>query len=150
MSRFRLSCCIAALLPLVLAACATVQQPAAPTALDLINDRMGRAVAAQQELASIASASAQQPRRDRADAFTDKVTLDYVGDIEGLLARIAKQYSFDFEVVGKRPPEGLMVNLYVNEPKTVVDVLRAVALQFPSGVDVNIKKTSIELVYKKG
>lgn len=134
-----------------LTACATKPpETPEPTALDIINTRMASAVAAQQELASIKVGNQNAPKRDRTDIFEDRVTLDYVGDIEGALKRIATQYGFALEVFGKRPPEGLVVNIYIREPKAVVDVLKAIALQYPTLVDVSVGRESIELVYKKG
>jgi len=130
--------------------CATPAPPAAPQrgVLDQINDRVGEAAAAQQELASVVAANTNAPKRDPKDVFTDEVTIDYVGDIEVVLARIAKQYGYEFEVLGKRPPEGVMVNLFMKKPRPMVEVLRALGYQFPTTVDVNLDKTSIQLVYK--
>ncbi len=136
---------------LTLAGCATQKPPpAAPqrTVLDEINERVAEAAAAQQELASVVSANTNAPKREPKDVFADEVTIDYVGDIEVILARIAKQYGYEFEVLGKRPPEGVMVNLFMKKPRPVVDVLRALGYQFPTTVDVNLDKTSIQLVYK--
>ena len=118
--------------------------------LDRIDKRMEAATAAQTELATVVAAAAASPKRLRRDVLTDRLTMDYVGDVEVVLQRIAKQYSFGFEVLGKRPPEGLMVNIYIKKATPVIDILKAVAYQYPTRIDVNVTETSIELVYKKG
>lgn len=134
-----------------MAGCAT-KQAAAPRnpVLDRIDKRMEEAATAQNELASVVAAAAATPKRSRRDVLTDRLTMDYVGDVEIVLQRIAKQYSFGFEVLGRRPPEGLMVNIYIKKPTPVIDILKAVAYQYPTRFDVNVTETMIELVYKKG
>jgi hypothetical protein len=132
----------------LLGACATPKPPSTPS-LDLINEHVRAAAAAQQELASVVAAEAAKPVRARESIVTDMVTIDFVGNIETVLSHIATQYGFEFEVLGKRPPEGLMVNIYVKQPKPVVDILRAISLEYPAMVDVNVTKTKIELVYKR-
>lgn len=131
---------------LLLTACAS--QPPAVTSIDIISERVAEATTAQQELASVVAAAKKAPKRVKTDLITDSVTLDYVGSIEVILASIARQYDFKFEVLGKRPPEGLLVNIYVKKPMPVVDILKAVAYQYPTLVDVNVTQNSIELIYK--
>ena len=120
------------------------------TAGSLLDSRVKEAVAAQQELAGMGTSATEDLQRQRTDIFTDAVTLDYVGDLESALGKIAKQYGFGFEIYGKRPPEGLMINVLVKEPKPVIDIVKAIAYQYPGLIDVNVGADTIELIYKKG
>lgn len=135
----------------LLTACATPSEvEKKPTALDLINMRMEKAVNAQHELASISVADqSKNVLRERGDILKDKITLDYIGDIETALLRIAKQYQYKFDVVGKRPPEGVMINIYYKDPVPVMDIFQAISYQYPTIASVSIRKDTILLVYKK-
>lgn len=112
-----------------------------------VKDQMALAANAQQELALTSDAKMQSDLAVRRRLLTDVVSYDYYGDVEGILKEIAVKYGYDFEKYGKRPPEGVMVNVFVSK-KSVVEVLRQIGYTSNSLLDIELKRSVIELHYK--
>lgn len=112
-----------------------------------VRDSMALAANAQQELALTSDAKLQAETALRRRLLTDVVNYDYYGDVEGILKEIALKYGYEFEKYGKRPPEGLMVNVFVSK-KPVIEVLRQIGYTSNSALDIELKRTVIELHYK--
>ncbi|HEP6430545.1 TPA: DotD/TraH family lipoprotein [Burkholderia cenocepacia] len=130
-------------------------QPPAPTTeeqrrldvLTRLDQATALAVNAQRELAMTADASVQRQATERTRLLTDKVSYDFYGDVEELLADIASKYGYAFKVFGKRPPDRVNVNVYVKK-MPVLEVLRYVGNTASSWLDVAVKPGVIELTYK--
>ena len=113
--------------------------------LQQINDSTTLAVNAQRELALTASSKLTSQALQRRRLLTDKISLDFYGDVEDVLRDIALRYGFEFEAYGRRPPERVIINVLVKN-RPVVEVLRNIGYQ--SGLDVRVSKARIELHYK--
>ncbi|CAE6793948.1 hypothetical protein R70006_04981 [Paraburkholderia domus] len=105
------------------------------------------AVNAQRELAMTADAQAQNQVVARQRLLTDRVSYDFYGDVEKILGDIAAKYNYDFKVFGKRPPDRVNVNVYVNK-MPVLEVLRYIGTTASFWLDVSVKPGVIELTYK--
>lgn len=115
--------------------------------LQKINDATAMAINAQQELALTADAKSQHDMALRRRLLTDVVSYDFFGDVELILKEISTKYGYDFASYGKRPPEGVNVNVFVVK-KPVIEVLKQIGNTKTSVLDINLKREAIELHYK--
>lgn len=104
------------------------------------------AVNAQRERAMLTDAARAREAAKRERLLTDTVSYDYYGDMQRFLQEFAAKYGYGFESFGKRPPEGVLVNIFVQR-RPAIEVLRAVGYQ-SSMVDVVLTSTTIEMHYK--
>ncbi|MDK2123867.1 DotD/TraH family lipoprotein [Parachitinimonas caeni] len=138
----------------LLTACAhepVVSKP--PPDLDvtrLINDKAQLAVDAQRELTAAAYARLEQDAKAAERLSTDRISLDFVGELETMLTSLANKYSYELVVLGKRPPQQVLVNVYVKD-RSVIDILKNVGLQVDAMADVRLDRSArrIELIYKE-
>jgi hypothetical protein len=128
--------------------------PAAPTqdaqiaeVLKDINDSTKVAVGAQRELALTLDARAQRDAAMRQRLLTDVVSYDFYGDVETIVREIAVKYGYDFLVVGKRPPEGVPINVFVKN-RPVLDVLKHIGVTADFWLSVVVKPGVIEIQYR--
>ena len=110
-----------------------------------ISEASALAVNAQRELALVADARAQGEFKARKRLLSDLVSYDYYGDVEQLLRDIAGKYEYEFQVFGRRPPEGVLVNVFVRD-RPVLEVLKHIGMQ-TRRVDIKVTKRLIELHY---
>jgi hypothetical protein len=104
------------------------------------------AINAQRELAMAADAKNQNALARRQRLLTDVVSYDFYGDVETLLRDISTKYEYRLEIFGKRPPGGVVTNVYVKN-KSVLDVLKNVGYATPF-YDIKLNPEAIELHYK--
>lgn len=115
--------------------------------LDKIRVATVMAVNAQQELALTSDSKMQNDVAARRRLLTDVASYDFYGDVESILKEIATKYGYAFEKYGKRPPEGVNVNVFLSK-KPVLDVLRHIGYTSNSVLDIELKRDVIELHYK--
>lgn len=137
----------------VLTGCATEQKVEPLTdeqqvgsVLTQLTDASKIAVNAQRERAMLTDAVIAREAAKRERLLNDVVSYDYYGDMQRFLQEFAMKYGYDFEPFGRRPPEGVIVNIFVQR-RPALEVLKAVGYQSPM-VDVVLTKTSIEMHYK--
>lgn len=139
---------------LVLFACAPPVVKEAPEderineVLRKVRDNTGVAVNAQRELAMAAHAKADREVMMRKRLLTDLVSYDFYGSVEEILAAIAQKYEYQFLIYGKRPPEGINVNVFVTR-KTVLDCLKLIGNQSGDMFDVELTEAAIILKYRQ-
>jgi len=112
-----------------------------------ISDASVLAVNAQRELALTSDSKLQKEIALRRRLLTDVVNYDYYGDVEGILKDISDKYGYVFSVYGKKPPEGVNVNIYVSK-KPVIEVLKQIGYTSNAVLDINLTRDVIELHYK--
>lgn len=112
-----------------------------------IADSLSLAVNAQRELAMTQDADVQRRVMSRDRLLTDRVSYDFYGDVETILGEIAGKYGYDLKVYGKRPPEHVNVNVFVQKMQ-VVEVLKFVGMTAGYWIDIKIAPGAIELTYK--
>lgn len=112
-----------------------------------VRDNTSVAVNAQRELAMAAHAKADREVMMRKRLLTDLVSYDFYGPVEEILGAIAQKYEYQFQVFGKRPPEGVNVNVFVTR-KTVLDCLKLIGNQSGDLFDVELTETAIVLKYR--
>lgn len=122
-----------------------VGQDGMSAVLKRINDGTAQAVQAQQELALTAESKVERTQVNRQRLFTDVISMDFYGDVEDVLAQIARNYDYEFATYGRRPAEGALVNVFVTR-KPAIEVLKNVGYQ-TKWFDVKLTKTAIELHY---
>jgi len=144
---------IAALGAIALAGCAAPQLP--PTTEEArrieidaeISDSLSLATNAQRELAMTMDAGVQRQATTRQRLMTDRVSYDFYGDVEKIVGDIASKYGFELRISGKRPPDHVNVNVFVQK-MPVLDVLRFVGTTAGYWLDIRITPGVIELNYK--
>lgn len=148
MSTRRYSVCLA----MLLAGCSglqkedpNAQETEVGSILRKIDGQMTSAVTAQQELAMTAEAKIEREQINRRRLFTDVISWDFYGDVHDIVAEIARRYDYDFAVYGRRPPEGVMVNVFVTK-KPAIEILKHVGFQ-TKWLDLKVTKTAIEIHY---
>lgn len=128
-------------------AVAASQQEQMQAVLAQINDSTVLAVNAQRELALTSDAKTQQTIAARKRILTDRVSYDYFGDVDTFVRDVATKYGYDFLTFGKRPPEGVITNVFVKN-RPVVDVLRQVGETLNATLDLRVTKEAFEIHYK--
>ena len=90
------------------------------------------AIRAQEALTRLAAIRGAPPTADIprrvAPALQRRVTLDWIGPLEAVAARLAADVGYDFVVAGLRPPAPVMVEIDVQD-EPVIFVLRDIGLQ---------------------
>lgn len=105
------------------------------------------AVNAQRELALTADAKVRRESDYRKRIVTDKISMDFYGDVEQVVGRLANTYNFDFQVMGKKPVDGVVVNVFAKQ-RPALDVLKQIAYSSPM-VDIRVTDSQIILYYKE-
>lgn len=141
--------------PVLLMGCQALPVAVPPTsaeqqiqlAMDKITESTSMAVNAQRELAMTADAKSQRDISLRKRLLTDIVSYDFYGDVENIVREIATKYGYQFSTYGKRPPEGVITNVFVTK-RSVVDVLKQIGVTLNATLDLNVTRDAIELHYK--
>ena len=148
---------LVSLVALALVGCSTsprVQEDAATSeemkiaqVIAQMNESTLVAVEAQRDLALTADAKTQHNLLLKKRLLTDVVSYDFYGNVEDLVKEIAMKYGYAFEVYGKRPPEAVVLNVYVANRKAI-DVLKHVGFGATNFMDIVVKRDAIQLHYK--
>lgn len=88
------------------------------------------------------------PLRDAPEELKQLVTITWVGPIETVSALMADVAGYEFDVIGERPQNPVIVNVEVTQ-RPVMEVLRSLGLQAGRTADlsVNADKRVIEVRY---
>lgn len=115
--------------------------------LQTISDSSKVAVNAQRDLALTVDSKVQREMTMRQRLISDRVTYDFYGDVEMIVGEIASKYGYDFLVFGKRPPEGVPINVFIKD-RPVLDVLKNIGVTADYWLSVVVKAGVIEIHYR--